>query len=71
MPTMKPTKVFNKPMTQQRVDGGIDEINVRHYDYTNDKKLNITNIETLAGKLRQKFIDKGINAKTPSPCEVL
>ena len=63
MPTVKPTKIFNKAMTQQRVDGGIDEINVRHYDYTNDKKLNINDIERLAGKLREKFINKGINAK--------
>jgi len=63
MPTVSPTKIFNKAMTQQRVDGGIDEINVRHYDYTNDKKLNINDIERLAGKLREKFINKGINAK--------
>ena len=63
MPTVKPTKIFNKAMTQQRVDGTIDEINVRHYDYTNDKKLNINDIERLAGKLREKFINKGINAK--------
>ena len=63
MPTIKPTKIFNKPMKQQRVDGGIDEINVRHFDYTNDKNISINDIEILADKLREKFINKGINAK--------
>jgi hypothetical protein len=58
---LKPTEVWQKPITQLGLDGKKKPVDLRHYQYLN-KKLTINEIETYATQLRENFLKKDVNA---------